>query len=167
VTAILRVATTLCALAAFALCLGSGVAVAGEAAGWRLQAGAGMGAQYGVVGVAAEVRYDARHVGLSAGLGGPLVPSATLGLWLPGERFSLGLLAHGGYQPLATSCGTDPNRNPQPKCHFVLAGANVVLDHDVGEPDGLVLRYGLGLTLVGSGGGGFVLPFMFGLSWQW
>jgi hypothetical protein len=156
-----------CLFAIFAFRLCGSVAVAGEVGGWRLQAGSGVGAQYGVVGVSAEARYEWRHVGLSAGLGGPLVPSATLGLWLPGERFSMGLLAHGGFQPMATSCGTDPASNPKTECHLALAGANLALDHDVGERNGLVLRYGLGLTLIGSGGAGIFLPFTFGLAWQW
>jgi hypothetical protein len=153
------------ALAAFVPC--ASAAHAAEAGGWQLKAGTGVGAAYGLVGLAAEARYDFRTVGLSAGLGGPVIPSATLGLWLPGERFSFGLLASAGYQPLASTCGTDPNLRPQAKCHLTLAGANLVLDHDVGERGGLVLRYGLGFTLVGSGGGGFVVPFTFGLSWQW
>ncbi len=156
------------ALGALALCF-SPAAWAGESreGGWTFQAGAGLGAQYGVLGASVEARCDLRRIGFSAALGVPYIPTATLGLWLPGRRFSLGVLGHAGFQPVLTSCGTDPAKDPGRRCHAVLAGANLALDHDVGALDGLVLRYGVGLTMFGAGGGGTILPFSLGLAWKW
>ena len=68
---------------------------------------------------------------------------------------------------MTTSCGTDPSVDPGARCHAALLGANVVLEHDVGQSGGLVMRYGLGLTLVAAGGAALPLPFTLGAAWRW
>jgi hypothetical protein len=78
----------------------------------------------------------------------------------------LGAQAHAGWQPVESGCGTDPEVYPQ-NCHASLIGAGLALDHDPFDDQGLVLRYGLGVTVFASGGAGVVLPFSFGLRWQW
>ena len=129
--------------------------------------GAGVGAQYGVAGASFEGRLNFRALGISVALGGPFVPTISLGFWLTDARFRIGLQLHGGFQPAITSCGTDPGVEPSARCHAALLGANVVMDHDVGQSEGLVMRYGLGLTLVAAGGAAVPLPFTLGAAWRW
>jgi hypothetical protein len=135
----------------------------------KVNVGAGGGLPYGVGGAIIEIEGRDRigpersaHLGVGV--------AATVGghLWSSGERVRVGLGASVSalWQDIGRggSCGyvltTDDETPPEPSWGITpsLYSADVTIDHDIGSPDGLSLRYGLGAGLVVAGCVGGVLP---------
>lgn len=121
----------------------------------------GAGWPYGVAGVQAEVGlHSPSGAGASVHLAAGVTASAGGHLWLPGKKLHVGLGGSVGaaWEDLsgAESCDGSGTRQPGPSLSTF--GADVILDHDIGEPDKLVMRYGAGAAAVVAGCAGGILP---------
>ncbi len=142
--------------------------------------GAGLGLDYGMVGIMGGLDLQGpRGGGISLGLGAGAGLAPSLYLWFPsvsedhGLRLGLGGAAGSwwvppGWRGSSEDCGAlgrDHLLRSIPKCvgvsrFWALAySAQLALDHDVGDPMGWTLRYGLGYgVFVSSRRPGRALP---------
>lgn len=86
-----------------------------------------------------------------------------LRLWSPGQKLRVGLGGDVGMSwnhlvGALTSCSHTPSDGARSGDGVVTFGGGVDLDHDIGQPGGFGMRYGLGGALVVAGCAGGILP---------
>jgi hypothetical protein len=145
--------------------------IALSAAHAEVSIGAGGGLPYGIGGVSVEALHTGPGgFGISAHAGVGVAATVGAHIWSPGEkvRFGLGSSVSALWEDIGYSSGSscgyalveegqtapDPTFQVSPSVYSV----DVAVDHDVGAPGGLGLRYGLGAGLVIAGCVGGILP---------
>jgi|GEM_PF-3687384 len=175
--------TSLCVLvASFSASAHEGVAPGqvkqfnAERAGMNVSVGTGIGNQYSISGFAASGELRSKS-GLGVSLSGGVGPVASWSVqaWTPGAKFRGGIGVSTGYtwdefggqtsRP-ASFCampvedgprGPRTVSRPDPISPSVF-GLDVLVDHDIGQPRGWNMRYGLGTAVFASGCAGAAVP---------